>query len=925
MREPTQAELLAQLAAMQAQVAKLQQQLTAQQTGSGSVAQDERVAAGEEAIAAGGDLRDNTITKGDRNVTGDKNIVYNIETGATVVIGELPITMTAVDRESALGRYLHHVISRNRYLQLQGIRSGGKLVQIELDHIYIRLRATQQRLVETEARWLAEEAMLAPGEAYRRHAGGLGGPRFTTETVTVKVEEAMRDHIRLVVLGDPGSGKTTLLRYLALLYARDLAEGSTVVQGKLVADEPARLPIVLPLRLLGAYLRDHADASVEGHKLLLDFFLRALANERITLPETFFDEWLTNGNAVILLDGLDEVADPDLRRRIARLVENFTGAYGECRYVVTSRIVGYSGTARLGEGYATTTVRDFTLADVQQFLLNWHRLVAIGQMGAGASAEAYAIAQTRQLVQAIEANERIRDLAINPLLLTVIALVHRDRVQLPDRRAELYAEAVDVLLGKWDEARGVVDAPILPGLPFDTGDRRLMLQHVALHMHEQQWKEIDVGDLRLLLQAMFAEIVGDARQSEAAVNRFLQVIEERSGLLVARGEGVYAFSHLTFQEYLAALAVTGQDDYIAYTLPRTAEPWWREVILLTAGHLSTQSKARTTRFIGAIADKTEEPEPYHNLVLAAECLRDVGSSRVQGDLQAHTLARLRQGVETPRPVISRWFRRLDSKGWITRRSKAMEALVAVGAAYWTLPDGEPEWVEVPAGEFWMGGDGELEHKVHLDRFWIARVSITNAQYHLFTQATAHAAPEQWDDKRPPKALESHPVVNVTWHDALAYCAWLSKVTGKTITLPSEAQWEKAARGDQDKRAYPWGDAFDATKCNSYDLGLGSTTPVGIFPDGASPYGCLDMAGNVWEWTRSLYQGYPYNPQDGREDLAASDATRRVVRGGSFGYDQVDVRCAFRIRTNSGSRDHGLGFRVVCAPGLCPLSDGASGL
>lgn len=135
MPEPTQAELLAQLAAMQAQVAKLQQQLTTQQSGSGGLAQDESVAAGKEGIAAGGDISDNTITRGDHNVTGNDNVVYNI---ASIVIGEAPVTMTAVDRESALGRYLHHVISRNRYLQLQGIRSGGKLVHIELDHIYIR-------------------------------------------------------------------------------------------------------------------------------------------------------------------------------------------------------------------------------------------------------------------------------------------------------------------------------------------------------------------------------------------------------------------------------------------------------------------------------------------------------------------------------------------------------------------------------------------------------------------------------------------------------------------------------------------------------------------------------------------------------------------------------------------------------------------
>ncbi|MFN8444387.1 MAG: NACHT domain-containing protein [Caldilineaceae bacterium] len=259
------------------------------------------------------------------------------------------------------------------------------------------------------------------------------------------------------MLGDPGSGKTTLLRYLALLYARDLAESSTLVQSKLLSDEPARLPILLPLRQVGTYLQPNAEVSIEGHAQLLNFLLRSLKEERITLPEDFFDEWLTSGKAVILLDGLDEVADPELRRRVARLVERFTQAYADCRFVVTSRIVGYSGSARLGEEYVTTTVRDFTLADVAQFLGNWHRLVAVGLMGAGPSADAHAAEQTRQLLEAIENNPRIRDLAINPLMLTVIAMVHRDRVKLPDRRAELYAEAVDVLLGKWEEAKGCLN------------------------------------------------------------------------------------------------------------------------------------------------------------------------------------------------------------------------------------------------------------------------------------------------------------------------------------------------------------------------------------------------------------------------------------------------------------------------------------
>ena len=903
-------------------------------------------AAGERGVAA----RDigGPVATGDGSVSAGGHVIF-AEKGATVVIGEAPVAMTAVDRESALGRYLQHVISRNRYLQLQGIRSGGRLVHIELDQIYVTLRATRQRLVEAEEDWLAAEAALAPGEVGRLRE--RPGPAL--ETVTVSVDEALAAHPRLVVLGDPGSGKTTLLRYLALLYARDLAEGTALVRDRLglpapagapgpaltgrTGDESGRLPILLPLRQIGAFLRAHSPAEdgTEGHALLLDFLLRSLRNERIELPHSFFDEWLANGRAVVLLDGLDEVADPNLRRRVSRLVEAFTCAYPACRYAVTSRIVGYSGPARLGEDYATTTVRDFTLADVERFLANWHRLVAIGQMGPGDSAEAYASGQTRLLLAAVQANERIRELAINPLMLTVIAMVHRDRVKLPDRRAELYAEAVDVLLGKWEEAKGLPEAPVLDGRPFDTGDRRLMLQSLALRMHEGQRKEIAAGDLRQWLGEMFRPLVADWREVERAVDRFLGMIEERTGLLVARGEGVYAFSHLTFQEYLAALAVAARDDYVAYTLVRAPDPWWREVILLEAGYLSLQSQERTTRLVRAVAGAKEEPEPYHNLVLAAECLRDVGGSRVQGDLEAEVQRRLRADLETdlrreierrrPRSGWEQFRRQLRGEGAfeekrlvrqiLERRAAATQALARAGAGYWRLPYGEPEWVEIPAGEFWMGGEGEYDgkpaHGVSLAKFWIARVPVTNAQYRFFVEAAGHEPPRHWEGGRPPKGKESHPVVYVTWRDALAYCRWLSGVTGKRVALPSEAEWEKAARGDKDRRAYPWGEAFDATRCNSGDLGLGDTTPVGIFPEGASPYGVLDLSGNVWEWTRSNYRDYPYDPDDGREELDNNDP--RVLRGGAFDNGRNLVRCASRLRLNPSGRVSYVGFRVVVVP------------
>jgi formylglycine-generating enzyme required for sulfatase activity len=521
------------------------------------------------------------------------------------------------------------------------------------------------------------------------------------------------------------------------------------------------------------------------------------------------------------------------------------------------------------------------------------------------------------LLSAIKGNERIRELAINPLMLTVIAMVHRDRVKLPDRRAELYAEAVDVLLGKWEEAKGLHEIAILDDKPFDTGDRRLMLASLALHLHEQQLKEISVGDLRAWLQLRFDEILHDAHAAERAADRFLQVIEERTGMLSARGEGVFAFSHLTFQEYLAALAVAAKDNYVGYSLQRAPDEWWREVILLEAGYLSTLSKEKVTRLIRAIIDLKDEPKPYHNLVLAAYCVRDVGSNRVQDDFENEIQGNLHKELDSPPPHgffgTARVYLQtgMSTQGLAQRRIAAAEALARIGGkSYWSLPYGEPEWVTIPAGEFWMGEDEEA-HQVYLDRFAIARVPVSVTQYELFLQATNHRRPPDWEEDLVPVKRGNHPVYNVSWDDAMAYCQWLSQMTGKSITLPSEAEWEKAARGDRDKRTYPWGDIFEATRCNSDELGLNDTTPVGIFLNGASPYGVLDLSGNVWEWTRSMYGPYPYEAKDGRENLEGREA--RVLRGGAFGIEGRAVRCACRDYFIPDLRFWYFGFRLVVSP------------
>ena len=211
-------------------------------------------------------------------------------------------------------------------------------------------------------------------------------------------------------------------------------------------------------------------------------------------------------------------------------------------------------------------------------------------------------------------------------------------------------------------------------------------------------------------------------------------------------------------------------------------------------------------------------------------------------------------------------------------------------------------------------DEQPQHTVNLPyEYYMARYPVTVAQFEAFVQASGYKpGNEDWG-----RGLPNHPVVYVSWHDALAYCEWLTarlrewsetpeplaqvlRAAGWCVTLPSEAEWEKAARGS-DGRRYPWGDDPDPNRANYYETGIGKTSAVGCFPGGVSPHGVEEMSGNVWEWTRSLWGPewdkltfpYPYKPDDGREQLQAPDTILRVVRGGAFWNDHQLARCAYR--------------------------------
>ncbi len=242
-------------------------------------------------------------------------------------------------------------------------------------------------------------------------------------------------------------------------------------------------------------------------------------------------------------------------------------------------------------------------------------------------------------------------------------------------------------------------------------------------------------------------------------------------------------------------------------------------------------------------------------------------------------------------------------------------------------------VRVPAGEFTMGTSEEQKaqlgkdfginpnllkeespvSKISLAEFYIDQTPVTNAEYKKFIDANAnHAVPFvdenavlafTWDKTTRgfPQGRDQYPVVLVSWNDAMAYCQWAGK------RLPTEAEWEKAARGT-DGRLWPWGNTWDTSKANSVEQKKGDAVPVGKYPTGASPYGALDMVGNVWQWTSSLDKPYPYDAKDGREDPNAVGL--RITRGGAWGFGPAVDRTSLRNRFDPSSVSLSIGFRCA---------------
>ncbi len=301
------------------------------------------------------------------------------------------------------------------------------------------------------------------------------------------------------------------------------------------------------------------------------------------------------------------------------------------------------------------------------------------------------------------------------------------------------------------------------------------------------------------------------------------------------------------------------------------------------------------------------------------------------------------------------FSLTDSRIGAAGRARAGTLLGLIGDPRLADPDHLGPFMEVPGGPFLMGGvpgepDAETnalpQHEVDVPTFWMARYCVTNQAFGLFVADGGYARREYWLEEgwawrerqqleaphfwQKAAGLPNHPVVGVSWFEAMAYAHWLNErqagrgelKSAETMRLPTEAEWEKAARGgttlDRRRarpnpmpgRRYPWGDAFLATMCNTAESQIGHTTPVGMYADAESPYKIEGLAGNVLEWCSSRPVAYPYSAHDGRELLGGGERTYRVARGGAWAFNGAAARCAYRHWNHPDFRGNMIGLRIV---------------
>jgi len=455
--------------------------------------------------------------------------------------------------------YREYMISNHKYLRLIGFNVSG-IPRPLLEDVYISLKVS----------------------SYSMQFGVQ--PTKASEADSVSFAEAVRKFPRLVILGAPGAGKTTTLSFILLQFAKGNGQRSFGIRERLY-------PIYIPLRRLSV-----EDSTIVND--LLDPRTQILSQEIISeYPKTYFEHKLDRGECVVLFDGLDEVTSESVHQSVAKRINDFVSRYHKNRFIVTCRVAGWRN---LLPDFAVLEAEDLSRDEIHRFIRGWHTAViglqernrmeqerSVGEIRAEnvrehASRVKLAIDDySRRLINAIDGNARILSVATNPMLLSLICLVHLNRNILPRGRAILYGQCVEFLVDAWERSKGVI---------VSQSKITLLQKEVILRQLAYELQMSGKGELKRSSIEELIERIAVRNAISIPPRELLEDIERRSGLLVERSIDVLGFSHLTLQEYLVAKHVQLNPSLLSTLLMHLDDPEWREVVLLYAGLVDDPSE-----------------------------------------------------------------------------------------------------------------------------------------------------------------------------------------------------------------------------------------------------------------------------------------------------------------------------------------------